>query len=378
MAFLELFFGLEKFRNDLFCIVTIDILTLFISRIYLECFICFQTCFHELQKNGSDKLSILYHLTKLMHLAVEILQAQASLHFTALAILNKVIDICIFQKAHHPWLLQPQYLHNYHQVVDSTETHLRHQHTPNDNSHGNWTDVRQLDTLQVTGEPSGSHTLLKQDSTVSNSSVQLQVDRIMNHSQIGSPRLSVRKSVKSLLHQDSVRSMKSVNSHMSQDVSVTSIRESSFTEHVHSSSGGGTSGSASTSHSNNTNKHNSNAPNKNTGTLPQDNQKNTPLDYLSTIDPEKILDILQKAISMHKQTMGTRHKCKPSLRMKTCTHHCVEVMSARLFTVMCHGNVVQYKTVNEGHIRKLVDALDPNHDPVSENFIFILHSVLLL
>ena len=67
-----------------------------------------QTCFTELQNPTSttDKLTILRHLGKLLRLALDLLRAQSSMHFTALSLINRVIDICILHNAHHPWTLQ--------------------------------------------------------------------------------------------------------------------------------------------------------------------------------------------------------------------------------------------------------------------------------
>ncbi len=98
------------------------------------------------------------------------------------------------------------------------------------------------------------------------------------------------------------------------------------------------------------------------GTLPH---LDTPMELLAMADPTPILTLLQDSIVKHKQLMGNRHKCTPSVRLKQCTHHCVEIMSARLFCIMSHSSQVQAQVVSDGHIKILVDALDPNHDPVS-------------
>ncbi|CAL1528799.1 unnamed protein product, partial [Lymnaea stagnalis] len=66
---------------------------------------------------------------------------------------------------------------------------------------------------------------------------------------------------------------------------------------------------------------------------------------------------------MHKRIIGTRHKCTPSVRQRHCTHHCLQILSARVLTLMCHSAHVQHKLVTRGHLKMLVEALDPNHDP---------------
>lgn len=91
----------------------------------------------------------------------------------------------------------------------------------------------------------------------------------------------------------------------------------------------------------------------------------TPMEILSTNDPSQILSVLHNNITMHKRIMGARSKCTPSTRWRHCTHHCLQILSARILTVMCHGPRVQQKIVLDGHLKTLVEALDPNHDPVS-------------
>ncbi|XP_052770885.1 1-phosphatidylinositol 4,5-bisphosphate phosphodiesterase epsilon-1-like [Mya arenaria] len=89
----------------------------------------------------------------------------------------------------------------------------------------------------------------------------------------------------------------------------------------------------------------------------------TPLEILTSCDPSHILSILHNNITMHKRIIGTRQKCTPSTRTRTCTHHCLQILSARILVVMCHGPSVRHKLVSDGHAKTLVEALDPNHDP---------------
>lgn len=91
----------------------------------------------------------------------------------------------------------------------------------------------------------------------------------------------------------------------------------------------------------------------------------TPLEILTSADPSHILSVLHNSITMHKRIIGTRQKCTPSTRWRHCTYHCLQILSARILAVMCHGPNVQHKIVTNGHMKTLVDALDPNHDPVS-------------
>ena len=91
----------------------------------------------------------------------------------------------------------------------------------------------------------------------------------------------------------------------------------------------------------------------------------TPLEVIMRMDPKQIVNILRQSTETHRKAMGTRHKCTPSIRWRHCTYHCVQILSARALTLMSHSHLVQHQIVNDGHIKTLVEALDPNHDPVS-------------
>ena len=104
----------------------------------------------------------------------------------------------------------------------------------------------------------------------------------------------------------------------------------------------------------------------------EDSSTLTPLGALSSRDPRLLLGVLQEAVARQKATLGApgRHRCSPSIRSRHCSPHCLQILSARLFAVMCHDVTCQRHVIDGDHVRTLVDALDPNHDPVS----FSLHS----
>lgn len=99
----------------------------------------------------------------------------------------------------------------------------------------------------------------------------------------------------------------------------------------------------------------------------EDSTLSTPLSALSSRDPALILGVLQEAVARQKATLGApgRHRCSPSVRSRLCAPHCLQILSARLFAVMCHDAASQRQVIEGDHVRTLVDALDPNHDPVS-------------
>ena len=99
----------------------------------------------------------------------------------------------------------------------------------------------------------------------------------------------------------------------------------------------------------------------------------TPLGVLSSRDPSLLLGVLREAVARQKATLGApgRHRCSPSVRSRQCAPHCLQILSARLFAVMCHDVASQRTVVDDDYVRVLVDALDPNHDPVSFTMIYI-------
>ncbi|KAL8616522.1 hypothetical protein ACOMHN_036554 [Nucella lapillus] len=89
----------------------------------------------------------------------------------------------------------------------------------------------------------------------------------------------------------------------------------------------------------------------------------TPLEILLSVDPGQVTSVLHNSITMHKRIIGTRQRCTPGVRWQHCTHHCLQILSARVLIVMCHSPHVQHQIVSAGHLKPLVEALDPNHDP---------------
>ena len=273
--------------------------------------LCFllQTCHEEMQatKRGADQLLVLKQLTKLVHIALELLRGPEVSCFTALSALNRIIDLCVLHKAYHPWEYEEE----------DTPHRLR-----------------------------GKGPFAGQANVMDNAPIHNQLESILRGSPKtvrGSPSRHRQSSwrMRAMTHQDSIRSLRSILSPDGQ-------RETSFIDDMINCDGPTSSSSVCDS-------------------------ERTPLEVLMNTDPSIIIGILQEAITTHARLMGTRHKCTPSARLRHCTHHCLQVLSARVLTVMCHGNSVQHKVASETHIKTFVDSLDPNHDPVSIRFVFCLH-----
>ncbi len=122
-------------------------------------------------------------------------------------------------------------------------------------------------------------------------------------------------------NQDSVRSTRSEHS---------SIRETSFMGGLsEESESGGVSGISGTTPGG--------IPTPCTvGVISDKTLERTPLELLANSDPGPLVVILSTSIERHRSTMGTRHKCTPSVRLRHCTYHCLQILSARILTVMCH------------------------------------------
>lgn len=237
-----------------------------------------------------------------MTTALELLRGGQSLHFTALSIINRVIDICIVHKNHE--VSSREFLHS--------------------------TDCIPLSGGGISGPETVSPQHKSPKNKASSSSPKHR----------GGPGH----------HEDTASSANNTTNTFQRISSV----------HFRKNFGGHSDGGSHTEKSDDAeNTENANASSCGPGVL------KTPLEFLTTSDPSQILSVLHNSITMHKRIIGTRQKCTPSTRSRFCTHHCLQILSARILVVMSHGLEVQYRIVAGGHIKTLVEALDPNHDPVS-------------
>ena len=99
---------------------------------------------------------------------------------------------------------------------------------------------------------------------------------------------------------------------------------------------------------------------------------NQPFQYLSiNLEPKFLLTIIQERLESHRKEFGNRVKCVPSIRTINCQHHCVALLTSRLFTILCNDNIFQQKLIINDNQRNnfcfniIVELLNPNNDPVS-------------
>ena len=202
---------------------------------------------------------------------------------------------------------------------------------------------------------SASKVLLKQDSTVSCSSVQSQADRVLAQLGGGSPRLGGgKRSIRQLLHQDSSRSFRSVQSG---DAHFCPVSKDSCS---HDSTNNSANPTSQSSYS-----------------VAGDQ---TPLDVIAASAPAQLIDLMLRSISLHKEESdrGKRSCCSPAVRWKTCSQHCVSILCARVVAVSCHAAIGQRRIASDSALlRQLVEALDPNRDPVSLPQIAAYHAPVI-
>jgi phosphatidylinositol phospholipase C epsilon len=250
---------LQTFYNKFFIVL----------RVYSST-ILFQTCYEQLQQteDPDEKYEFFIQLSKLLTASLELLRGGQSLHFTALSIVNRIIDMCIVHK-------------NYE--IPSAVSHS----TIRDHL-----DQGSSDTLQKSPKHAGNN----------------------------------------------------------------------MSKHEEGGGGAGTAFKRPFANFQKSGNHEVHCDKTDDGA---DLERFSPLEKLTSYNPSQILSILHNSITMHKRIIGTRQKCTPSTRLRTCTHHCLQILSARILVVMSHGSYVQLRIIADGHIKTLVEALDPNHDPVS-------------
>jgi hypothetical protein len=98
---------------------------------------------------------------------------------------------------------------------------------------------------------------------------------------------------------------------------------------------------------------------------------NQPFQYLaSNLEPKFLLTIIQERLESHRKEFGNRVKCVPSVRTINCQHHCVALLTSRLFTILCNDGIFQQKIINDNQQNSvcfniIIELLNPNNDPVS-------------
>jgi hypothetical protein len=77
--------------------------------------------------------------------------------------------------------------------------------------------------------------------------------------------------------------------------------------------------------------------------------------------------------NLNQSTTTTNHilnkvKCMPSARTINCQHHCVAILSARVFAILCNEMAFQQRLMGEHQeacFNMIIDILYPNNDPVN-------------
>ena len=271
---------------------------------------------------------------------MDMVRGPASSHFTALSAINRIVDICVIHGVYHPWKIEDSgqppggAALNTPSPMDPIIGHVIHSSTSRDGLPSSLSGSGFHQTVptatsagNMASSTSGlssshSHSGLPQSCTKSsmmssvftdvNNPVHAQIENLIRGSPkirgTGSPgklRNSSWRSSSGRNQQDSVRSTRSGES---------SMRETSFMGGLSEECDSGVT----------------------VGIITDNTIERTPFELLFNSDPGPLVTLLWTAIERHKSTMGTRHKCTPSVRLRHCTHHCLQIMSSRVLTVMCH------------------------------------------
>lgn len=333
-----------------------------------------QTCYSQLtQANTHDlKHSIFLELSKLLNVSLELIRGKQSLHFTALSTINRIMDICIVHK-------------NYEFGSPSSKQDGEEPHIPATTLEfggGKGAGGHHRSSVKETNSGSEGHPVRFQShahphtglsSRLSSSDESSTAAGFMTTSSRGLTASHTPLSSPSPTSPSCIIPGSSVPTGSTTSAGSTSISYSATLNRISSLHKRRASQAQ--------HEHQQQPP---CGSDEDDPSKQgsavipTPLEILLSLDPSQIVSCLHNNITMHKRIIGTRQKCTPSVRQRHCTHHCLQILSARVLTLMCHSANVQHKLVTRGHLKMLVEALDPNHDPVSDarSYVLVLYFCL--
>lgn len=90
----------------------------------------------------------------------------------------------------------------------------------------------------------------------------------------------------------------------------------------------------------------------------------------------KVLSLMLNAITLHRRVVGTRFRCTPSLRIRQCSYHCLQILSARLLLYLAQSATSRGQLMEEAPLRMIVEALDYTLDP--QLLCLVIQTVALL
>ena len=89
-----------------------------------------------------------------------------------------------------------------------------------------------------------------------------------------------------------------------------------------------------------------------------------------------VLSLVLNAITLHRRVVGTRFRCTPSLRIRQCSYHCLQILCARLLLYLAQSSVCREQLMKEAQLRMMVEALDYTLDP--QLLCLVIQTVALL
>lgn len=97
-----------------------------------------------------------------------------------------------------------------------------------------------------------------------------------------------------------------------------------------------------------------------------------------------VLSLVLNAITLHRRLVvgqhqheSSRFRCTPSVRLRQCSHHCLQILSARLLLYMAGSCALSRdQLMGEAQLRMMVEALDYTLDP--QLLCLVIQTVALL
>lgn len=75
------------------------------------------------------------------------------------------------------------------------------------------------------------------------------------------------------------------------------------------------------------------------------------------------LSLVLNAITLHRRVVDWRFRCTPSRRIRQCSYHCLQILSARVLLLLAQSDNSRTQLMEEVQLRMMVDALDYTLDP---------------
>ena len=76
-----------------------------------------------------------------------------------------------------------------------------------------------------------------------------------------------------------------------------------------------------------------------------------------------VLSLILNAITLQRRVVGTTSRCTPSVRVRQCSYHCLQILGGRLLLFLAQTAHCRHQLMEEAQLRMMVEALDYTLDP---------------